>query len=307
MKDLNALSLPELFAALASAGTIQPLLELALAEDLANVGDVTTESIVEAGQQAEARLVAREAGIVAGVPVVMMLLNVAEATDVIALEVACLDGESCAAGQTIATLRGSLGHLLILERTMLNLLGRLSGVAALTRRYVDAVAGTPAVICDTRKTTPGMRHLEKYAVRCGGGALHRMGLYDAALYKDNHLAGLAGEALVGRLEEAVRTVRREHALRFVEVEVDTIEQLNAVLTLDADLIDIVLLDNFPPKELVEAVRRRDAQRRTWLLEASGGVTNDTVRRIAETGVDRISIGALTHAATSLDVALDVTV
>ena len=169
---------------------------------------------------------------------------------------------------------------------------------------MEAVAGTGAVICDTRKTTPGWRPLEKYAVRCGGGTLHRLSLADAALYKDNHLAGLPPGRWAQTLATAIRSVRSEHELRFVEVEVDTTEQLEAVFDLPAGLVDIALLDNMTPETLRAMVARRDAAAPHLQLEASGGVTLDTVRTIAESGVDRISVGALTHSATSLDVGLE---
>jgi nicotinate-nucleotide pyrophosphorylase (carboxylating) len=187
---------------------------------------------------------------------------------------------------------------------MLNLLGRACGVASLARRFVDAVDGTCAVICDTRKTIPGLRSLDKYAVRCGGGVLHRCGLHDAALYKDNHLAGVAAPDLASVITAAARAARDEGPLRFVEVEVDSLRQLEAVLTVDAGVVDIVLLDNMSLEQLRAAVAMRDERRDEMLLEASGGITLARVRDVAETGVDRISAGALTHAAPALDVGLD---
>lgn len=304
MRDLNALSLPELFAAVATSGTVQPLLELALAEDLADIGDVTTESIVDADATAQGRIVARRSGVVSGLPACLMLLAAAEAGEAVELEFETVDGSACACGDTVATVSGSLGFLLILERTMLNLLGRLSGVATLTRAYVEAVEGTSAVVCDTRKTTPGLRMLEKYAVRCGGGTVHRLGLYDAALYKDNHLAGIEDADLAAHLHRAIAEARGSGQLRFVEVEVDRLEQFEALLELPDGAIDIILLDNMNPDTLVRAVALRDRRAPSLLLEASGGVSLETIRSIAETGVDRISVGALTHGSTWLDLALD---
>ena len=164
--------------------------------------------------------------------------------------------------------------------------------------------GPSAEICDTRKTTPGMRRLEKYAVRCGGGTMHRVGLYDAALYKDNHLAALPEDSWAARLGEAITSARRDHQLTFVEVEVDTLRQLEEVLTLPAGLVDIVLLDNMSSGSLQRAVELRNERRSELKLEASGGVTLESVRAIAESGVDRISVGAITHSAPWLDIGLD---
>ena len=191
--------------------------------------------------------------------------------------------------------------LLAMERTALNFLQRLSGIATMTAQFVTRVAGTKAVILDTRKTTPGWRALEKYAVRCGGGTNHRAGLYDAVLIKDNHLAWLAeGGDPIG---QAVKLAREgaPKGTKFIEVEVDTLEQFDRALEVGPD---IILIDNLGPEKLAEAVRRRDERAPGILLEASGGVTLATVRALAETGVDRISVGALTHSAPALDIGLD---
>jgi nicotinate-nucleotide pyrophosphorylase (carboxylating) len=208
------------------------------------------------------------------------------------------NGDAVESGRELAAVRGSLRSILATERIALNFLQRLSGIATLTRKYVDAVAGFRAKILDTRKTTPGWRLLEKYAVRCGGGTNHRMGLYDGILIKDNHLAGLGGD-----LRKAVKTAREfpGNQGQPVEVEVDSIEQLEIALAAGAD---IVLLDNMSLDQLRAAVARRNAVAPNVLLEASGGVTLATVRNIAATGVDRISVGALTHSAPALDIALD---
>ena len=217
------------------------------------------------------------------------------------------------AGQIVAMVEGPAQKLLTAERPALNLIGRLSGIATLTRRYVDGVAGTKARIYDTRKTTPGLRRLEKYAVRCGGGCNHRQGLFEAILIKDNHLAlgaqsdsGRPGFSPAEAIEEARRFFARKRSpeaasASIVEIEVDTLDQLDAVLPAGPD---IVLLDNMGPAKLEEAVARRDSVNPAVQLEASGGVNLDTVRAIAESGVDRISVGALTHSAVVLDVALD---
>jgi nicotinate-nucleotide pyrophosphorylase (carboxylating) len=204
------------------------------------------------------------------------------------------------AGARLAVVRGRMRSILAGERTVLNFVQRLSGVATLTRRYVEEVAGLSVQVLDTRKTTPGWRLLEKYAVRCGGGHNHRMGLYDGILIKDNHLAALAGHS--DPITEAVRLARHKHGTAIpLEIEVDTLDQLEIALQARPD---IVLLDNLSPSQLREAVRRRDAVAPGVRLEASGGVRLETIRAIAETGVERISVGALTHSAPALDIALD---
>lgn len=293
---------------------VRRLVRLAVEEDLDAGQDWTTVALVPPRAAAAAQVVARQAGVVAGLPALAVVLEEME----IAAQVELLaqDGQAVAAGQPLAVLRGSARDLMTSERTLLNLLGRLSGIATLTRRYVEAVAGTAARIYDTRKTTPGWRRLEKYAVRCGGGCNHRLGLYDAILIKDNHLAfGAAAGDAAFTPAEAVRRVRAFLAQQagapsargsprpdmLVEVEVDTLEQLRAVLP---ERPDLVLLDNLPPALLRDAVALRDQGGYSSELEASGGVNLQTVRAIAETGVERISVGSLTHAAASLDVALD---
>jgi nicotinate-nucleotide pyrophosphorylase (carboxylating) len=288
----------------------QALLRLAVCEDLGEAGDWTTRSLVPEDAVGRAAVVARQAGVVAGLPAVEMTAAAIEPR--LRWSPECEDGRSVAAGDRLGIVAGPARGLLSAERLVLNVLGRLSGIATLTRQYVDAVAGTSSRIYDTRKTTPGWRRLEKYAVRCGGGWNHRGGLFEAVLIKDNHLAfGAEGRGSARYTPaEAVALARRyveEHAAdpagreMIVEVEVDTLEQLDAVLPVGPDL---VLLDNMPPEMLRAAVARRDAVNRTIELEASGGVNLDSVRRIAESGVERISVGALTHSAVSLDIALD---
>ncbi|MHC4948229.1 MAG: carboxylating nicotinate-nucleotide diphosphorylase [Planctomycetota bacterium] len=305
LPDLNALPLDGLFAELTADGSLDRLLGAAVAEDLGEAGDVTTLALDGMDAPVRAAVVAREAGVAAGLAAVPAALAAFDAS--LAWTPGVSDGAAVAAGRRLGGLDGPRSDLLRVERTLLNLLGRLAGVATLTRRYVDAVAGTGAVVCDTRKTTPGLRRLEKYAVRCGGGTLHRLGLSDGVLIKDNHLAGVGVGALAETVAAAARRARALAApLRFVGVEVDTLDQLDAVLSIaGADAPDLVLLDNMTPDALREAVRRRDAARSAARLEASGGVTLETVRAIAETGVDRIAVGALTHSAPALDVALDV--
>ena len=302
MQDLNALSLSELFLALTADGSLDRLLSAARAEDLADSGDVTTQSIIHDESDVRAAGVARQAGTVAGLAVIPRLLEVFECD--VRFEPVASDGEACAAGQVLWRLLGDLRPILAVERTMLNLIGRLSGIATLTRRYVEAIAGTTAVICDTRKTTPGMRFLEKYAVRCGGGTLHRLGLHDAVLFKDNHLQHLGPGEFAQTVAASAKAARDRYDLRFVEVEIETLEQLRLVLEIEPGLIDMVLLDNMSLDQMRDAVISRDKLAPDVLVEASGTITLDHVQAVAETGVDRISVGALTHSAPSLDVALD---
>lgn len=302
MQDLNALSLSELFLALTADGSLDRLLSAARAEDLADTGDVTTQSIIHDESDVRAAGVARQAGTAAGLAVIPRLLEVFECD--VRFEPAGSDGEACAAGQVLWRLLGDLRPILAVERTMLNLIGRLSGIATLTRRYVEAIAGTTAVICDTRKTTPGMRFLEKYAVRCGGGTLHRLGLHDAVLFKDNHLQHLGPGEFAQTVAAAAKAARDRYDLRFVEVEIDTLEQLRLVLEIEPGLIDMVLLDNMSLDQMRDAVISRDKLAPDVLVEASGAITLDHVQAVAETGVDRISVGALTHSAACLDIGLD---
>jgi nicotinate-nucleotide pyrophosphorylase (carboxylating) len=282
---------------LSEAGGLLPLLyedvvRRALAEDLGRAGDLTTDAIVPADRPATAALVARAAGRVAGLAPALHAFRLLDPACV--AEVRLPDGSDAAAGQAIARVSARARALLTGERTALNLLGRLSGIATATRDVVARLQGLTTRVVDTRKTTPGLRALEKYAVRVGGGSNHRYGLDDAVLVKDNHVA------LAGGIAEAVRRVRESvgHMVR-LEVEVDTLAQLDEALALG---VDAVLLDNMDLKTLGEAVRRARGQA---LTEASGGVRPENVRAIAETGVDLVSIGWLTHSAPALDVALDV--
>ncbi|HVP72736.1 MAG TPA: carboxylating nicotinate-nucleotide diphosphorylase [Phycisphaerales bacterium] len=300
MLDLNSLPLPRLFAELTADGCLDRLVDAALDEDLRDAGDVTSDSIIDPVLTAEALVVARSAGVAGGLACGQRICG-----EHVRFESIVKDGDAFGPRMTLAKVAGPLRHILGVERTLLNIIGRLSGIATVTSRFVEAIKGTNAVVCDTRKTTPGMRNLEKYAVRCGGGTLHRIGLYDAALYKDNHLALIPPEQLAETVKVAAIAARRYHDLRFVEVEVDSLEQLKRLLTIEPGVIDIVLLDNMPPPMMREAVKMRDTANASLQLEASGGVNHDTVRAIAESGVDRISIGALTHSVACLDVGLDI--
>jgi nicotinate-nucleotide pyrophosphorylase (carboxylating) len=274
------------------------LIALALAEDLGLAGDLTAQATIPAEARGAARFVARASGVVAGLPVVALLAARSEVAE--GWQPIVRDGDRVERGTALARIAGSMRALLALERTALNFLQRLSGVATQAARFVAEVSGTRAVILDTRKTTPGWRLLEKYAVRCGGGRNHRTGLFDAVLIKDNHLAWLASaDDPIGRALAAARAVAPPGTV--VEVEVDTLEQLDRALECAPD---IILVDNLGPAALAEAVRRRDARAPGVLLEASGGVTLATVAALARTGVDRISVGALTHSAPALDIGLD---
>jgi nicotinate-nucleotide pyrophosphorylase (carboxylating) len=274
------------------------LVDLALAEDLDTAGDLTSQAVIPVELQGRAVLAVRSPGVLAGLPAVAMVLEAVDGR--LRMDAARSDGDRLEGGDIIALLAGPMRSLLAAERTALNFLQRLCGVATLTRRFVDAVAGLKCQVLDTRKTTPGWRLLEKYAVRCGGGTNHRTGLYDGVLIKDNHLAavGLAP----GQVGAAVRMARDRYGDRVeLGVEVDTLEQLDAALAAGPD---VVLLDNMGPDRLREAVLRRDALAPDVRLEASGGVTLETVRAIAASGVDRVSVGALTHSAPALDIGLD---
>ncbi|MBP2316301.1 carboxylating nicotinate-nucleotide diphosphorylase [Azospirillum soli] len=271
--------------------TYEPIVRAALAEDLGRAGDITTDSIVPADSIATARLVARKDGRVAGLEVALSAFRILDPDAHVEVEHG--DGADVPPGGTIATVTGHARALLTGERTALNLLGRLSGIATATRALVREVEGTHARIVCTRKTTAGLRVLEKHAVRLGGGFNHRFGLDDAVLIKDNHIA------VAGGIRPAVERVRANigHMVK-VEVEVDTLEQLEELLTLPAD---VVLLDNMDPATLRRAVAMVDGR---MLTEASGNVTLSTVRAIAEAGVDMISVGWITHSAPNLDIGLD---
>ncbi len=274
---------------------IEPVVRAALAEDLGRAGDVTGQACIPEGARMRAVVGARKPGVLAGIDCVRLAVLTMDPKATVDIRVS--DGEAFAAGAVLAEIEGDARALLAAERTALNLLQRLCGVATLTRDYVRAVEGTGARIADTRKTTPGLRALEKHAVLCGGGTNHRFGLDDAILIKDNHVA------VCGGVSEAIAAARAAvgHLMK-VEVEIDGLDQLGAAL---AGRPDVIMLDNFSLDDLRTAVARTAASPfGKVLLEASGGVNLTTVRAIAETGVDVISVGALTHSAPALDVGLD---
>ena len=265
------------------------LIKRALAEDLQGGQDITSVATVSGDEKIIANFTARKSGVVAGIDMARAVLEEVGLTDIAVL---VKDGASIKSGEVLMTVRGDTRAILLAERTALNFLGHLSGIASLTRTWVDAVAGTNCIIRDTRKTTPGMRLLEKYAVRMGGGTNHRMSLSDAALIKDNHIAAAGGVA------QAFSKVREKFPTSEIEIEVDTLDQLREVLPLKPDL---VLLDNMSPAQCAEAVSIVAGATK---LEASGGITLDNAKAYALTGVQFLAIGALTHSAPVFDIALD---
>jgi nicotinate-nucleotide pyrophosphorylase (carboxylating) len=285
---------------------LRELVRLAVREDLDRQHDWTTVALVGPDTQGRAAMSAREPGVVAGLRALPVIIDEIQAA--IELDLQAADGSDIATGAVLVQLSGSARDLLTCERPMLNLVSRLSGIATQTQRYVERIRGTAARIYDTRKTTPGWRRLEKYAVRCGGGHNHRTGLFDAILIKDNHLALAAEKNLspadgVRRAREFVAQLDAQYIAKdlLIEVEIDRVDQLDAVL---AAAPDIILLDNMSPEDLGRAVFRRNEAGPGIELEASGGVSLETVRRIAETGVERISVGGLTHSSRALDIGLD---
>jgi nicotinate-nucleotide pyrophosphorylase (carboxylating) len=302
----------------------QRLVDWAWKEDLGDGSDITTQLVIPPKLPGRAVFVARADGVVAGLPATALALATAH-TPLLQFQPVVEDGTRVAPGQRLATITGLMEFILTGERIALNFLQHMSGIATLTRRYVDAIAGLPCKILDTRKTTPGWRLLEKYAVRCGGGLNHRMGLCDGILVKDNHLAALGTDkAAFVELSKRILSFRGERNAP-LEIEIDSLEQLDWAFVISPD---IILLDNMTPEQMREAVRRRDkacssahveglagmvlrtetgefvARLGRPDFEASGGVTLENVRAIADTGVDRISVGALTHSAPALDIGLD---
>ncbi len=281
---------------------VRPLIRMAIEEDLGQ-GDVTSALLFEDDIIAKANIVSREEIVVCGMDIAREILKRYDKK--LKLKVHVNDGQSAHVGRKIATIQGPLCSMLTAERVMLNFLQRLSGIATTTRKYVWAVQGTKAKIYDTRKTMPGWRILEKYAVRCGGGHNHRLGLYDGILIKDNHLAQL-GRNFQPKLKRIISKARKVKGIKFVAVEVDHVDhQLNHVLRIPG--IDIVLLDNMGQWQLKHAVEMRDEMcgtNKKPLLEASGNITLNNVSAIAHCGIDRIAVGAITHSAAAADIGLD---
>jgi nicotinate-nucleotide pyrophosphorylase (carboxylating) len=267
----------------------------AITEDLMGGIDVTSAATIPVDHRSTATFGARQDGVIAGLPVVAAVIETVCGDEASDFHTAVSDGTFVSSGTNVAEVTAPTRLLLTAERTALNLLCHLSGVASSTRRWADALDGTTAVVRDTRKTTPGLRALEKYAVRCGGGSNHRMGLSDMALVKDNHVAAAGG------VTEAFRRVREIAATIPVEIEVDTLDGLREAIAAGADE---VLIDNFTPAEMREAVELRDKLNAAVRIEASGGLTLESARAVAETGVDYIAVGELTHSARVLDIGLD---
>lgn len=281
------------------AETAKNLIELALAEDLHDNCDLTSVALVPEFQNGTVQIVARQPGVLAGLPIIGHVFDRIDPT--VTIDLQCRDGEAVESGRVLCQLNGLVRSLLTGERTVLNFLTALSGVASITRQFVDAVEGLPVNVLDTRKTWPGWRVLQKYAVRCGGGVNHRMGLFDGILIKDNHLAAWRTQSPDGSVASAILAARQRWSGRPIEVEVDTLDQLKDALQARPE---IVLLDNMKTPLLREAVSIRDYLAPEVLLEASGGVNLSTIHAIAQSGVDRISIGALTHSAPAMDIAFD---
>lgn len=270
---------------------LKPLVEDALAEDLGRRGDVTSQATIPADMQAQLQIKARQSGVICGMDLARLSFALVDASIEFVAQVQ--DGEAVAAGAVLATVKGNARHLLTAERTALNFMTHLSGIATATRQIVDSVAQYPAQITCTRKTIPGLRIVQKYAVRCGGGRNHRLGLDDAILIKDNHIA------IAGDIKTAIEQAQHfaGHLIP-IEVEVDTLEQLEQALETG---VSLVLLDNMSPEILSQAVAMCKGRAKT---EASGGITPETVRAAASTGVDFIAMGYLTHSTTALDIGLD---
>jgi len=290
-----------------SVDDLKELIQLARREDLRD-DDVTSRLLIAENAVGVGTLLQKGVGIVCGLPIVEMICRAYDerlrVEQIPGFHMEIIEGRFSDAKTTpLLRVRGPVRSLLTAERVMLNFLQHLSGVATLTNRYAKRVEGTRAKIYDTRKTTPGFRLLDKYAVRCGGGFNHRIGLYDGLLIKDNHLSHVPLKELSGFLGSIVSRSRSEDGKRLVEVEVDTLDQLREALKVDG--IDVILLDNMDCPKMQMAVEMRDHSGRKAELEASGGVTLETVRSIALTGVERIAVGAITHSATALDIGLDI--
>jgi nicotinate-nucleotide pyrophosphorylase (carboxylating) len=273
-------------------------IDIALREDFGESGDITTAFFVAPNARAHARIVPREKAVIAGTQTAAEVFRRVDPG--LKITIALTDGTAVLGGETILEVRGSARSILMAERVALNFLQRLSGIATLTREFVEAVGKNPARILDTRKTTPGLRALEKAAVVAGGGHNHRFGLFDRILVKDNHLAL---QRDLTKLAEAIRAAKTQEPSREIEVEADSLEQVRAFVGING--IDMILLDNMPTSEMREAIAL--GRKHNIKFEASGGVNLRTVRRIAATGVDYISVGALTHSPRAIDVSLDLVV
>lgn len=279
------------------SGLSSDLITLALREDLGGQGDITSRAFIPAESVSQGRIVAREECIASGLSTAAEVFRRIDPD--LRVSIRCAEGDHLQKGATLLEVTGSTRSILSGERTALNFLGRLCGVATQSARYAEAVSGMNVALLDTRKTTPGWRLLEKQAVKAGGCHNHRFGLYDAVLVKDNHLAALGS---LDALPAVIAKLHEEHPGLKIEIEADTLEQVERLLGMQG--IDVILLDNMPPASMHKAVALRDASAPGLLLEASGGITLEGLRTIAETGVDRISVGALTHSAPNADLSLE---
>lgn len=275
------------------------LARMSLQEDLRDVGDLTCLATIPADLEATVNIVSRQTGVACGLPLLPLVFE--ELPGNISWSLKMHDSDKLQRGNLLASVTGPVRSLLIGERSILNFMTHLSGIASRTAEFVEQIRGTRAVILDTRKTLPGYRLLQKYAVRCGGGTNHRMGLYDGVLIKDNHLAARGESTCAAAVADARKYMAKIAAHAKIEIEVDSLAQLRDALN---EQPEIILLDNMQPDMLREAVAIRDARCHETLLEASGGVTLETVRGIAETGVERISVGSLTHSSPALDLGFD---
>ncbi len=282
------------------AAAARALTKMSLEEDLRDIGDLTSLSTIPADLEATVNIVSRQAGVLCGLALLPIVFSELDAS--VDVKYHRQDGDVIARQMVIASISGQVRTLLTAERTVLNFMTLLSGISSRTAEFVAETQHTKAVILDTRKTFPGYRLLQKYAVRCGGGTNHRMGLYDGILIKDNHIAARGDSTCAAAVTDARRYARTHHVNSKIEIEVDTLDQLRNALQ---ESPEIILLDNMSPQTMQQAVAIRDASSSpSTLLEASGGVTLQTVRAIAESGVDRISIGSLTHSSPALDIGFD---
>ncbi|MBX9743286.1 MAG: carboxylating nicotinate-nucleotide diphosphorylase [Chthoniobacterales bacterium] len=274
------------------------LIKTALAEDIAT-GDITSMAFIPEAMRSHGRIITRHPAVIAGLAVAIEVFRQVDSNNEVTLCAA--EGEGLEAGAPLLEVSGPTRSLLTAERVVLNFLGRLTGIASLTRRYVDAVVGTGVLILDTRKMTPGWRILEKEAVKAGGGKNHRQGLFDAILVKDNHLVALGPEGL-SRLPQVLQKIRADHPTLKIEIEADTLEQVSFFL--EQREVNTILLDNMSLEQLRTAVALRQQKNRNVRLEASGGITLEKIRAVAETGIDEISLGALTHSAVWADLSME---
>jgi nicotinate-nucleotide pyrophosphorylase (carboxylating) len=301
--DINELELPELYNAIVEPDQLATLMHMALHEDLGTPPtDITSSLLDDPDYPRTAHLRTRNPCTLAGLAALPDMLDVLSPDA--SMAPAQSDGQHVPTDTILASITAPAWQLLAAERTFLNILCHLSGIATHTAAFVEQTRGTHARIFDTRKTTPGLRALEKYAVRCGGGCSHRVGLHEAIMLKDNHLQGRTATSLTQWINDTIPDARQRCLPTFVEVEVDTFEQLEALMMTKQGLIDIILLDNFTPEQLIVAVALRKDTRRTILFEASGGITLQNVATYARTGVERLAVGAITHSAPSADIGLD---